>query len=116
VIVERSGPGTDAIEVDYREGGGSAHSGTNYDPFGGTLSWAQGDTSPKSITITNLRRAQSGFDVTVIGSPTNPSSTAEIGNPASVHVVIPGNPNREGGGGRFGGWLLLALLALRRPR
>lgn len=112
LTVERTGEGTEAIEVEYREGGGSAHSGVNYDPLGGMLSWGDGDMSPKTITVTNIRRAQSGFDVTLLVSLTNPSAAAELGDPALMRVVIPGNPEREGGGGNGGLALLAALLLL----
>ncbi|MEX0899739.1 MAG: reprolysin-like metallopeptidase [Gammaproteobacteria bacterium] len=122
LTVQRTGVTNVAAEVDYATMGGSAHSGTNYTPVNGTLSWAAGDTTPRTITITNIRAAESGNAVSILVVLDNPSNGARLGTPAIGEVVIPGKAGGgSGGGGAFGAGALVALLSLlllaaRRPR
>lgn len=121
LTVQRTGVTSVAAEVDYATMGGSAHSGINYAPTSGTLTWAAGDTSPRTITITNIRAAESGNAVSILVVLDNPSDGARLGTPAIGEVVIPGKAGGGGGGGTFGVGTLALLLSLlwlsvRRPR
>src|SRR5579883_3462824 len=51
ITVVRTGTGTDAISVDYSTSDGTAIAGTDYTQASGTLSWAENDTTSKSITV-----------------------------------------------------------------
>ena len=120
VTVQRQGDTSKAVSVDYATMGGSAHAGTNYTAVSGTLSWAAGETAAKAITVTGLRSAQSGNEVSVFIVLSDPTEGAEIGNPPTAEIVIPAKAGGGSGGGSFGGaaLALLALLAVisRRQR
>ena len=118
VTVQRTGPLDEAVSVEYTPLGGAATVGINYDSFGGTLNWAAGDGSAKTITVTGLRAAQSGNDLAIIIVLRNPSGNAAVGELASASVIIPGRVGEEGGGGGGAlGWAaLFALLLLRGAR
>ena len=122
LTVQRTGVTNVAAEVDYATMGGSAHSGINYTPVSGTLTWAAGDTTPRTITITNIRAAESGNAVSILVVLNNPSDGARLGSPAIGEVIIPGKAGGgSGGGGAFGSGALAVLLSLlwlasRRPR
>ncbi|NDV61617.1 hypothetical protein G0Q06_04060 [Puniceicoccales bacterium CK1056] len=73
VTVRRSFGGTGALTLDYATADGSAVAGSDYSAASGSLSWADGDTSDKIITIAILPDALSegieDFSVTI----SNPS-------------------------------------------
>jgi hypothetical protein len=80
---------------------GSAIAGTDYTATSGTLSWADGDNAPKSISVTILGRSGSqgnrSFTVTI----DTPTGTVVIGatNVGTVTIVESGpNPNPTPGG------------------
>ena len=112
VAVQRQGDVSKQVSVDYATMGGSAHAGTNYTPVSGTLTWAAGETAAKSITVSDLRAAQSGNEVSVFIALSDPTEGAEIGTPPTAEIVIPakaGGGSVGGGGG--GGSLAPATLA-----
>ncbi|MGE5625655.1 MAG: S8 family serine peptidase, partial [Bacillota bacterium] len=118
----RSGS-TGAVSVSYASSDGSAYtgdgnksatSGTNYDSLHGTVSWAAGDSSPKTIPITliNTGKIAKGasnflhFNV-ALSSPTGgvklgciKDADVAIGNAATV---IPSSTDFSSGGGGGGG-------------
>lgn len=51
IVVHRSGAGDGAVSVRYRTGSGSATPGVDYTPVAGTLSWEDGDTTPRSFEV-----------------------------------------------------------------
>ncbi len=51
VIVNRTGSGTGAVGVTYATEDGTATAGTDYTAATGTLSWADGDLTPRMITV-----------------------------------------------------------------
>ncbi|MCP5535149.1 MAG: hypothetical protein H7A51_02820 [Akkermansiaceae bacterium] len=51
VVVQRSFSSTGAVSVDYSTSDGTASSGSDYYPVSGTLNWADGDSSDKTIII-----------------------------------------------------------------
>ena len=51
VIVNRTGSGAGAVGVTYATEDGTALAGTDYTATTGTLTWADGDASPRTITV-----------------------------------------------------------------
>ena len=49
--VTRSGGSTGPVNVDFTTANGTALAGTDYTTTNGTLTWADGDTAPKTITV-----------------------------------------------------------------
>ncbi len=91
VAVDRSGGSSGAVSVNYRTRNGSAVSGTDYTQAGGTLNWADGDTTPKTflVAISDVTpfTGSKAFTVALSG----PSGGATISNPGSASVTINGD-------------------------
>ncbi len=51
IIVHRAGGSHGAVSVDYATADGSASAGSDYQTTSGTLTWADGDSSPRTIAI-----------------------------------------------------------------
>jgi len=49
--VTRTGGSTGPVAVNFSTADGSAHAGTDYTATSGTLSWPDGDTAPKTISV-----------------------------------------------------------------
>lgn len=108
VSVNRVGGSDFAISVDFELGNGTAKQGTHFIANEGTLTWEDGDTSPKTITINTVNTELSedlGFSVVL----TQTTGGAEIIR-ASTAVVIEGDKKKSDGGSL--GFLLVALLTL----
>lgn len=80
-----------AVSVQYNTVDGTAIAGTNYDSASGTLTWADGETGPKSITIKVLDdstdtypRTNKTFSVTL----TSPTGGVALATPSSVAITI----------------------------
>lgn len=92
IIVNRNGGSTGAVSVDYTTNNGTAIAGTDYNATSGTLSWADGDMQPKSITVTTLPDLivddNETFSVTLsnpVGTTINGNST----NTVTINNVLP---------------------------
>ncbi|MFQ3250466.1 MAG: hypothetical protein ACI9O6_002304 [Glaciecola sp.] len=108
VMVNRVGGSDFAVSVDFELGNGTAKQGTHFIAVEGTLTWEDGDTSPKAITINTVNTDLSedlGFSVVL----TQTTGGAEIIR-ASTAVVIEGDKKKSDGGSL--GFLLVALLTL----
>ena len=118
ITVHRTGSLEGEASVEYTPLGGAATVGVNYAPFGGTLNWAAGDGSAKTITVTGLHAAESGNDLAIIVVLRNPTGDAEVGDLGTASIIIPGRAGEAGGGGggAFGWAALLSLLLLRGAR
>lgn len=108
VTVERQGLTTGRVEVEYATIGGSAAG--NFTPTSGTLVWNDGDNSPKSFSIQNVRSAQSGQVTFIFLALNNPSEGARLGTPNRAEVRIAAQAG-GGGGGAFGAGMFAALAA-----
>ena len=88
LTVSRRGPATGALTVDYATSSGSASSGQDFEPASGTLSWANGDSTPKPIAVAIKDDAEpegtETFDVTL----SNPSAGTTVTPPAAATVTI----------------------------
>lgn len=92
LTVNRFGGAVGAVTVNYATANSSAIAGTHYTSKSGTLSWADGDTTPKtiSIAITNTAAPQLPRQFKVnLTSPTNGSAVAQWSNVA-VLIEDPG--------------------------
>lgn len=122
VTVQRVNGDDGAVSVVYATHNGSASAGADYTAAGGTLSWADGDTGARSITLAitddTLVEGNEGYTLTLA----TPAGGALLGTPNRIAVSIVDNDSGElqgkSGGGAFGGGAagLLALAALLRRR
>ena len=106
ITVDRIDGSDFEVTVDYEIGSGTAEQGVDFIGLAGTLTWADGDTDPKVISINTTNRDSSedlGFSVVL----TNTTGGAEIIR-ATTAVVIEGDEKKDSGSL---GFLLVALLA-----
>ena len=90
ISVERMGGSSGATSVAYSTRNGTASAGTDYTATSGTLSWADGDSSPKSFAVSVSPISFSGsksFSVALA----DPTSGAALGNPGNATVTINGS-------------------------
>jgi hypothetical protein len=89
--VGRSGGSNGAVGVSYQTVDGTAVAGTDYTAKSGTLSWADGDTSSKSVTVT-LTTIPGFAGPRAFGlALTQPTGGATLGTPAAEVVTIAGS-------------------------
>jgi hypothetical protein len=86
--VQRVGGTLGTVTVDFATSAGTAVAGTDYVETSGTLTWLDGDSSPKPITVALLDDAV--FDGAKIFTITlsNPTGGAALGTPSSTTVTI----------------------------
>jgi hypothetical protein len=91
VRVTRTGGSRGAVSVSYATRGGSAVAGTNFTATSGTLTWEDGDESPKgfSVVISNAKAFSGDKSFAVFLS--TPTGGAGIGSPGSATVSIAGD-------------------------
>jgi len=91
ITATRTGGSSGAVSVSYATSNGTATAGSDYLAASGTLSWANGDTAPKTFTVTvtddALMESNETFTVTLSG----PSGGATLGSPSSATVTIVDN-------------------------
>ncbi|MBX3671555.1 MAG: hypothetical protein KF776_01145 [Burkholderiales bacterium] len=91
VIVVRTVGAKGAVAVTYASASGTATSGADFAPASGTLSWADGDASARTISIAltddTLVEGTETFTVTL----SSPTGGATLGNPATATVSIADN-------------------------
>lgn len=87
ITVNRVGGSVGAISVNYATSDGIAIAGNDYNATSGTLSWADGDMSPKSFTVTTLPDTILDQNETFSITLSNPIGTTIQGN-ASCIVTI----------------------------
>jgi len=102
VNVLRVGGNTGPVKVDYGTQDGSAIAGTDYITARGTLTWADGDSASKPITVTIPAGATSGRKFIMnLGIP---NGGMQIATPASLIATINVNaPLGSPGDGGLGG-------------
>jgi aryl-phospho-beta-D-glucosidase BglC (GH1 family) len=90
VSITRSGGSTGAVSVKYATADGTGTSGTAYTATSGTLSWASGDSSAKSVKIPLVSSpafvGTKTFGIALSGA----SGGAALGTPTSATVSIKG--------------------------
>ena len=90
LLVTRTGGSGGAASVNYATVGGTAVAGIAYTTTAGTLSWIDGDSTSKSITVPILNQALTSgtqsFSVSLSGA-----TGATIGTPTTANVIIADN-------------------------
>ncbi|OQW92688.1 MAG: hypothetical protein BWK78_00930 [Thiotrichaceae bacterium IS1] len=72
ITVTRNGDSDRAVFVDYISRDGTAQGGQDYEPVQGTLSWPEGDTTPKSFEIKLLDDLMKEEEETILLELSNP--------------------------------------------
>lgn len=100
--VARNGGSAGVVSVAYSTAAGTATAGGDFTPVSGILSWADGDTAPKNITLPVLNdtvnEPTESFSVTL----SNPTGGAAVGVSTSVVTVSDDDPSSSGTGGTGG--------------
>jgi hypothetical protein len=93
ITVTRS-PGRGAVSVDYTTLDGTARSGAacgsgvDFLPAAGTLTWADGDTTPKTFNVTVCDDTQFENDEFVTLRLSHPTGGADLGTPSGLPLAI----------------------------
>ncbi len=92
LVVNRTGSGTGAVGVTFATEDGTALAGTDYTASTGTLSWADGDLSPKAITVpVTDRHLYDGSTRTFDVALSFPTGGVVLQSPAVENINILGN-------------------------
>ena len=85
--VARSGGSAGAVTIDYITSDGSANSGTDYTTSSGTLSWADGESGSKTVSISSLRDNDNENDETFRLSLSNATGGASTGTSSATITI-----------------------------
>ena len=88
VTVVRSGGVSGQVSVAYSTSNGTATGGSDFSPASGTLTWANGESGPKSFTVALLSDAASEGTESVTLRVTSPSGGATLGSPSTASLNI----------------------------
>lgn len=88
VYVTRTNGSNGAVGIDYTTSDGSAMAGSDYQNSLGSLSWADGETTPKSISVNIFDDAIYESTENFLVTLSNPSGGASLGNPNTATVTI----------------------------
>ncbi len=89
VTATRTGGSEGAVSVTLNTVDGAAIAPGDYTAVvGGVLSWADGDTAPKSINITIINDVEDEPDENFIVTISNPTGGATLGSPATATITI----------------------------
>src|SRR5205085_396419 len=98
ITVNRTGGSAGVVSVHYSTTDGTATAPADYTAASGTLTWADGDTAPKTFTVPiiddTLTEGNEAFKVNLDG----PTGGATLGTPASSYVVIVDNDTAQPAG------------------
>ena len=117
VIVRRNGGTAGAISIDYATSDLSAIAGNDYTATTGTLNWAAGDMTDRTIAIPVTNDTEIEPDEAFRVTLANVAGGATLEGSATIDVAIDDNdtvviPPPDGGGGGGGGAMDLLWLAL----
>jgi len=87
VEVARAGGAAGTVSVNYATLDGTAVAGTVYVATSGSLTWADGDTATKTVSVT-LKNAAITADKTFQVTLSAPAGGATLGNPAAATVAV----------------------------
>lgn len=94
VAVARRGNSVGAVSVDFQlrgvtaVGGGNVGGGVDFFTNNGTLTWADGDTSPKTFVVTIVNDLTPEPDETLQAVLSNPLGAAVLGTPSVATLTI----------------------------
>ncbi|MFL5345604.1 MAG: Calx-beta domain-containing protein [Hyalangium sp.] len=102
LTVSRTGGNTGPVSVDYSTVDGTAQAGSDYAATSGTLSWADGDTAPKTITLQLLNNPLLGSAKTLSVPLRNPQY-GSLGTVTTATITVnPLQGQLDGGSGDGG--------------
>jgi hypothetical protein len=88
ITVTRAAGTIGAVSVNYATADGTANQPGDYTSSSGTLSWADGDTSPKTFTVTIINDALVEGNETVLLSLSSPTGGAALGTQSTATLTI----------------------------
>jgi hypothetical protein len=88
ITATRTGGSSGAVGVSYATSNGTATAGSDYTATSGTLSWANGDTSNKSFSISILDDSTYEGNETVNLTLSGPTGGATLGSPSTAVLTI----------------------------
>ncbi len=88
LTVRRVSGSTGAVTVHWATANGTASAPADYANASGTLSWASGDSSDKSFTVTLVNDAATEADETFTVALSSPTGGAALGSPSTSTVTI----------------------------
>jgi hypothetical protein len=88
VSVTRTGGSSGSVSVDYATSDGSATAGSDYSAATGTLSWADGDSSAKTLTVSINDDIDSEGNETLDVTLSNLTGNATLGSPSTLTLTI----------------------------
>jgi hypothetical protein len=91
VTVNRTGGSSGAVSVAYATADGTAIAGTDYTAENGTLNWASGDASSKTISIPVSNSTPYSGSKTFTLALSSPAGGATLSSPATANVTINGS-------------------------
>ena len=91
VTVSRTGGSNGAVSVAYAAANGTADAGTDFTAKSGTLTWASGDTSSKSISVAVSNATPFTGSKTFKVALSGPTGGATLSTPSSANVTITGS-------------------------
>lgn len=91
VAVNRKNGSRDAT-VDYNTADDTAIAGVDYTARSGTLTWASGDSAPKTISLPISTATQNITDKTFTITLSNPTNELELGTPITATIDIVASP------------------------
>ena len=95
--VRRTGGSTGTVTVDYATAAGEALPGADYVDLPGTLNWADGDASDKTITVNLIDDADAEHDETFSLTLSTPAGGPPLGTSiASATIVSEDGPGEVG--------------------
>jgi hypothetical protein len=98
VYVDRMGGSSGAVSVAYATANGTAAAGTDYTAASGTLNWANGDATPKTIDVAISSTAAFTGSKLFTVSLSSAGGGATLGSPSSTSVSITGAGGTGSGG------------------
>ena len=86
--VSRTGGSTGAVSVNYATADDTALAGTDYQATSGTLSWADGDATPKTITVPIINRSLTAGSTLFLVNLSSPAGGVTLASPTQAAVTI----------------------------
>ncbi|WP_299690007.1 Calx-beta domain-containing protein [Hydrocarboniphaga sp.] len=96
ISVLRGGGSAGAISVAYATANGTATAGSDYGASSGTLSWADGDNTAKTISVAVIDDAAAEATETVTLSLSSPGGGATLGSTRNATLSITDNDSAPG--------------------
>ena len=88
ITVSRTGGSLGTVSVDYVTSNGSAIAGTDYTSTNGTLTWAAGDSSLKTVEVPLLDPGQTSGSRSFTLTLSNPDGNALLAAPTQAAITI----------------------------